>query len=53
MARSSNRGGVRIPHKDDLEDLVEKGRDMEKLRAVRWHIENGILLYSNKTVIFE
>ena len=49
-------GVVRISHKDDLEDLVEKGRDMEKLvlsRAVRWHIENRILLYFNKTVIFE
>ena len=49
-------GVVRISHKDDLEDLVEKGRDMEKLvlsRAVRWHIENRILLYGNKTVIFE
>jgi len=35
---------------------VEKGRDLEKLvlsRAVRWHIENRILLYDNKPVIFE
>jgi formyltetrahydrofolate deformylase len=34
----------------------EKGRDLEKIvlsRAVRWHIENRILLYANKTVIFE
>jgi formyltetrahydrofolate deformylase len=49
-------GVVRISHKDDLDDLVEKGRDLEKLvlsRAVRWHIENRILLYGNKTVIFE
>ena len=49
-------GVVRISHKDDLDDLVEKGRDLEKLvlsRAVRWHIENRILLYANKTVIFE
>jgi formyltetrahydrofolate deformylase len=39
-----------------LEELVEKGRDLEKMvlsRAVRWHIENRILLYGNKTVIFE
>ena len=49
-------GVVRISHRDSLEDLVEKGRDLEKVvlsRAVRWHIENRILLYNNKTVIFE
>jgi formyltetrahydrofolate deformylase len=49
-------GVVRISHKDDLDDLVEKGRDLEKVvlsRAVRWHIENRILLYANKTVLFE
>ena len=47
---------VRISHQDDLDDLVEKGRDLEKVvlsRAVRWHIENRILLYTNKIVIFE
>jgi len=49
-------GVARISHKDALEDLVEKGRDLEKVvlsRAVRWHIESRILLYDNKTVIFE
>jgi formyltetrahydrofolate deformylase len=49
-------GVARISHRDALEDLVEKGRDLEKVvlsRAVRWHIENRILLYDNKTVIFE
>jgi formyltetrahydrofolate deformylase len=49
-------GVARISHRDALEDLVEKGRDLEKVvlsRAVRWHIESRILLYSNKTVIFE
>jgi formyltetrahydrofolate deformylase len=48
-------GLERISHRDELEDLVEKGRDLEKVvlsRAVRWHIENRILLYKNKTVIF-
>lgn len=47
---------TRITHRDDLEDLEEKGRDLEKIvlsRAVRWHIENRILLYGNKTVIFQ
>jgi formyltetrahydrofolate deformylase len=47
---------VRVSHRDRLEDLVKKGRDLEKVvlaRAVRWHIENRILLYGNKTVIFQ
>jgi len=49
-------GVTRISHRDALEDLVEKGLDLEKLvlsRAVRWHIENRILLHGNRTVIFE
>jgi formyltetrahydrofolate deformylase len=47
---------VRISHRDTTEDLIQKGRDLEKIvlsRAVRWHIENRILLYGNKTVIFD
>jgi formyltetrahydrofolate deformylase len=47
---------VRISHRDALEDLLQKGRDLEKVvlsRAVRWHIENRILLYRNKTVVFD
>ncbi len=48
-------GVTRISHRDSLDDLVEKGRDLEKVvlsRAVRWHIENRIFVYGNKTVIF-
>jgi formyltetrahydrofolate deformylase len=47
---------VRISHRDTLEDLIQKGRDLERAvlsRAVRWHIENRILLYGKKTVIFD
>ena len=47
---------VRISHRDTLEDLVQKGRDLERTvlsRAVRWHIENRVLLYGKKTVIFD
>lgn len=47
---------ARVSHRDSLSDLVEKGRDLEKValsRAVRWHIENRILLYNNKTIIFD
>ncbi len=49
-------GVARISHRDEIEDIVEKGRDLEKMvlsRAARWHIENRILLYANKTIIFE
>lgn len=49
-------GVERISHRDELDDLIAKGRDLEKVvlsRAVRWHIENRILLYDNKTVVFE
>jgi formyltetrahydrofolate deformylase len=37
-------------------DLVRKGRDLEKTvlaRAVRWHLEDRVLVYGNKTVVFE
>ncbi len=47
---------VRISHRDSVEDMIRKGRDLEKLvlaRAVKWHLENKILVYENKTVIFE
>lgn len=46
---------VRITHKDTLEDLINKGKDLEKIvlsRAVQKHIEQKILAYHNKTVIF-
>ena len=49
-------GITRISHRDSLDDLVEKGRDLEKAvlsRAVRWHIENRIFVHGNKTVIFD
>jgi formyltetrahydrofolate deformylase len=47
---------IRISHRDSVQDLVQKGRDMEKIvlsRAVRWHLENRVLLYGNKTVVFD
>lgn len=47
---------VRISHRDQLEDLIQKGRDLEKAvlsRAVRWHIEHRILVYAKKTVVFD
>ncbi|MNT10319.1 Formyltetrahydrofolate deformylase [compost metagenome] len=47
---------MRISHRDDVDDLIQKGRDLERVvlsRAVRWHLENRILAYNNKTVIFD
>ncbi|RMD00960.1 formyltetrahydrofolate deformylase [Aquitalea palustris] len=47
---------TRISHRDDVEDLIQKGRDLEKVvlsRAVRWHVDDRILSYSNKTVVFD
>lgn len=46
---------VRVSHRDQLEDLIEKGRDAERLalaRAVRWHLEHRVLLFGRKTVVF-
>jgi formyltetrahydrofolate deformylase len=46
---------VRCSHRDSVEDLVRKGRDLEKVvlaRAVRWHLDDRILVYDNKTVVF-
>jgi formyltetrahydrofolate deformylase len=47
---------ARASHKDSIEDLVRKGRDLEKVvlaRAVRWHLDDRILVYGNKTVVFD
>ena len=46
---------VRVSHRDTVEDMQRKGRDLEKVvlaRAVRWHLENRVLVYQNKTVVF-
>src|SRR5579863_8214750 len=47
---------ARISHRDQVEDLVARGRDLERIvlsRAVRWHIDRRILCYGNKTVVFD
>ena len=49
-------GVVRVSHRDQVEDLIEKGRDIERSvlsRAVKWHLEHRILCYGNKTVVFD
>lgn len=48
---------VRISHRASVEDLIQKGRDLEKVvlsRGVRWHIDDRVLVYGNKkTVVFD
>jgi formyltetrahydrofolate deformylase len=47
---------ARISHRDQVDDLVARGRDLERIvlsRAVRWHLERRILCYGNKTVVFD
>lgn len=49
-------GVTRCSHRDDVPDLIRKGRDLEKFvlaQAIRWHLEDRVLVYGNKTVIFE
>ncbi len=46
----------RVSHRDQVADLIQKGRDLERVvlsRAVRWHLRHRILSYANKTVIFD
>jgi formyltetrahydrofolate deformylase len=46
---------ARISHRDTVEEMVRKGRDLERVvlsRAVRWHLEHRVLVYQNKTVVF-
>ena len=47
---------VRVTHRHGVEDLVRKGRELEKMvlaQAVHWHLENRVLVYGNKTVVFD
>jgi formyltetrahydrofolate deformylase len=47
---------VRVSHRDEVDDLVRKGKDLERIvlaRAVRFHLQNRVLVYKNRTVVFE
>lgn len=47
---------VRVSHRDDITALVRKGKDLERVvlaRAVRLHLQNRVLVYGNRTVVFE
>jgi formyltetrahydrofolate deformylase len=46
---------VRVSHRDEVDDLIRKGKDLERVvlaRAVRLHLQNRVLVYSNRTVVF-
>ncbi|WP_274649202.1 formyltetrahydrofolate deformylase [Paenibacillus humicola] len=45
----------RVSHRDNVDDLKRIGRTIERVvlaRAVKWHIEDRILVHQNKTVVF-
>ncbi len=47
---------ARVTHRHSVDDLIRKGRDLEKVvlaQAVRWHLENRVLIYGRKTVVFD
>jgi formyltetrahydrofolate deformylase len=47
---------VRVSHRDTVADMIRKGRDLEKIvlaRAIRAHVEHRVLVFGNKTVVFE
>lgn len=47
---------VRVSHRDEVSDLIRKGKDLERIvlaRAVRFHLQNRVLVYGNRTVVFE
>src|ERR1035437_94777 len=47
---------ARVSHRDQVEDLVARGRDLKRMvlsRAVHWHLDRRILCYGNKTVVFD
>ncbi|MCT7965630.1 formyltetrahydrofolate deformylase [Laspinema sp. D1] len=46
---------VRVSHRDEVTDLIRKGKDLERMvlaRAVRLHLQNRVLVYGDRTVVF-
>ncbi len=47
---------ARVTHRHGVADMIRKGKDLEKsvlAQAVRWHLENRVLAYGRKTVVFD
>ena len=46
---------IRISHRDSVEDMIQKGRNLERSvlsRALSWHLQDRVLIHNNKTVVF-
>ena len=46
---------MRVDHRDNIEDLKKSGRSIERsvlARAVKWHLEDRIIVHENKTIVF-
>jgi len=51
-----NQDVARVTHRHGVDDLIRRGRELEKsvlAQAVRWHLEGRVLVYGNKTVVFD
>lgn len=47
---------VRVSHRNEVSDLIRKGKDLERIvlaRAVHLHLQNRVLIYGNRTVVFD
>ena len=47
---------IRISHKDSLDNLIRKGRDLERrvlAGTLRFHLEDRVLVHGQKTVVFD
>ena len=47
---------ARVSHRDQIDDLIAKGRDVEKVvlsRAVQWHLDHRVLVSAHKTIVFD
>jgi len=47
---------VRVSHRHEVQDLIREGKDLERIvlaKAVRLHLENRVLVYGNRTVVFD
>ena len=48
-------GVIRVSHKDSVKEMIRKGRDNERTvlaRAVRWHLEDRIIVHNNRAIVF-
>ena len=48
-------GVIRVSHKASVKDMIRKGRDIERTvlaRAVRWHLEDRVVIHADRAVVF-